>query len=195
MPFSKHRLHTRLRLDYLPDLTPLADIAWLLLVFFLLATRFKAADQHPVDLPIASYQPHGCGPLPAFEVIVQADGRVWVRLSPSLQGILTENLSKTGAKSQLKVTDYNLDFAIAGNARRDPQNVLPQSNERTRKGHLYLVDCVRWVKNIDPKTRFSIRADQNTPYPIIEKVFSAFQLVHVNRFSLVTTLEMEEGAG
>lgn len=50
----------------------------------------------------------------------------------------------------------------------------------------------RWVelaKQVNSDMTFAIKADQQTPYTEVEKVFSTFQEVKVNRFNLITNLK------
>ena len=49
-----------------------------------------------------------------------------------------------------------------------------------------------WVKNarsINNDLRIAIKADGNTPYPVIKKVMNTLQDLRENRYNLITSLE------
>ena len=49
------------------------------------------------------------------------------------------------------------------------------------------------VRLLEPKVAFVLRADRNTPYPYISRLFSTFQYRHINKFNLLTNMESSAG--
>ncbi len=65
----------------LPDLTGLADIAWLLIVYFLFVGQRSTHVVVPVDLPTSSYEGHTQSYRSSLLFWVEKNGRTWVDLS------------------------------------------------------------------------------------------------------------------
>ena len=50
---------------------------------------------------------------------------------------------------------------------------------------------VRWIQNareIDEDMKITIKADQTTPYPLVERVMKDLVKIKANRYSLITVL-------
>jgi biopolymer transport protein ExbD len=57
-----------------------------------------------------------------------------------------------------------------------------------------LADWIRRATTANPDLRIALKADQSTPYPLVEDVISTLQDQKQNRFHLMTTLKgMPEG--
>jgi biopolymer transport protein ExbD len=69
--------HKKGRVGFRIDMTPMVDVAMLLLTFFMLATQFKPPEEVTVDLP----QSHSPFKLPDSDVMmitVTKDGKIWL---------------------------------------------------------------------------------------------------------------------
>jgi biopolymer transport protein ExbD len=42
---------------------------------------------------------------------------------------------------------------------------------------------------VKPELRIAIKADENTPYPVVKKVMKTLQALDENRYNLITGLE------
>jgi len=60
------------------DMTPLIDVVFLLLIFFMVSTTFERETQLKVDLPEASAQPKEERPDDRIEIAVDKGGRIYV---------------------------------------------------------------------------------------------------------------------
>ena len=65
----------------LPDLTGLADIAWLLVVYFLFMGPQSGRILVPVDLPTSTFEGHTQSYRSSLLFWVEKNGRTWVDLS------------------------------------------------------------------------------------------------------------------
>jgi hypothetical protein len=134
-----------------------------------------------------------------FKVRIQANGHMWIWLPYDLrtqmiqQGIPPQANPATIAFWNQLAAELDIGFGL--NAPLQAADAINQVQKEGVTQAQDIAEWSRWVKSVRPNARFSIQADRNTPYPILEKVFSAFQRVHVNRFSLITRLEMEEDEG
>ena len=67
----------RRRISHVPNLTPLIDIVFLLLVFFMLTSHFVREDTIVVDLPVAD-SGESIEDDEQLEVVIDAQGRIIV---------------------------------------------------------------------------------------------------------------------
>ncbi|MCG2633635.1 MAG: biopolymer transporter ExbD [Gammaproteobacteria bacterium] len=61
-----------------PNLTPLIDVVFLLLIFFMVSSTFKQESELLLDLPKANDQPVEATERVPVEVAIEADGKVYV---------------------------------------------------------------------------------------------------------------------
>ncbi len=181
----------------MPDLTPLADVAWLIIIFVMLTSRMQVTDAQMVDLPAtAPTWPVTFASFPKLQIRVAANGKTWVSIPRSIkQGVLQALTETTDRHLSLKrvarfSTDCDADFL--------PEKLFEPANrgKYDRRHHLDATELiVQWLdlcQKACPGVGIQILGDQNAPYPALQKVFSAIQSRHVNRFSLQTRLEQED---
>jgi len=183
------------------DMTAMCDVAFLLLTFFMLTTKFKSDDPVVVDLPksIAEIK------LPDSDIMtvtMTKDGRVLYgidgkynrerliqRISELYKVQFTEdevhNFSLTSSFgvpiSQLK------NFLSLNPADRQAEVNNPGIPIDSAKNELGI-----WVMQgrlSNPKFRIAIRGDGKVPYPVVKKVINTLQDKNVNKFNLITNME------
>ncbi len=80
--------HKKARVGFRIDMTPMVDVAMLLLTFFMLATTFKPPEEVTVALPSS----HSAFKVPDYDVMtitVNKDGKIWLGVdNQSLMGAL-----------------------------------------------------------------------------------------------------------
>ena len=92
LSFSKHLQNDDANLEI--NLTPLIDIVFLLLIFFMLSTTFVDTRQLPVELPTASSKAKSDSP-DVTEIRIAADGSMQIDgKNTTLENIRTELSSK-----------------------------------------------------------------------------------------------------
>ena len=52
-----------------------------------------------------------------------------------------------------------------------------------------LADWLVFTRISNPKARLALKADRETPYPVIKNVLNTFQEVNIDRFSMITDAE------
>ncbi len=85
--------HKKARVGFRIDMTPMVDVAMLLLTFFMLATTFKPPEEVTVALP----QSHSAFKVPDADVMtitVTKEGKTW--LGVDNQGLMAQLFGPTG---------------------------------------------------------------------------------------------------
>lgn len=183
------------------DMTPMVDLAFLLVTFFMLTTQFKPEEVVTVDIPKSTAQI----PLPDRHILmmtVDKGGRVFLNLDG--QNERRNLLEKMGEEYQVKFTDAQLnlfanlaDFGVPINML---QSYLSQdAHQRKQFAQPGIpVDSAnneldKWILNtriVNPQVRLAIKADRDTPYELVDKVIKTLQEKQsINRFNLITDLK------
>jgi biopolymer transport protein ExbD len=103
------------------NLTPLIDVVFLLLIFFMVSTTFRKESDIRIDLPEASQQQPSEDPQTHLEVVVDAAGRYLVNGQA-----LLDNQPHTLKKALAAAADSNHDqtFIIRADAKTPHQAVV-----------------------------------------------------------------------
>lgn len=195
-------------------MTAMVDVAFLLLTFFILTTKFRAEERFPVDTPKAAT----AIPLPESGVAiigVDSIGRVSFSISDfdvkeTMLEIIEDQygyrFSEDGKKFFKNTPDIGVGFGqlqtwlnqptIEAMA-EFPMSGIPVSKDPRREN-----DLVKWIRTVrraarrvDKSLMFAIKGDANTAYPIMDEVIYTFQEEGINRFNLVTQLEADPRVG
>lgn len=185
------------------DMTPMVDLAFLLITFFMLTVKFRAPEAVEVQLPSSIADT----PLPAQDILmisVSKDGRVFfgvdskhVRLS-ILEKIkerygyeFTEKEARTfSVLAEVGVPFEQLKSYLSyGELERkaiDKRASIPVDSTNNQ-----LKDWLLFARYSNPRLRIAIRADEEAPYPVIARVIETLKDQKVHRFNLITTLEAQ----
>ena len=153
------------------DMTPMVDIAFLLLIFFMSTTVFKKPEEVPVQLPAS----HSVRKLPETHVIV-------ITVPKKREGETQEHVLLS---LEVAALDYN-----KGLSAQDPQTgkIL---------GVHFPTDSLPKVINrlqVDPQTlvqRVVIKADKSVNYAIVESIMETLQKNNLNIVNFVTDLKSD----
>jgi len=146
------------------DMTPMVDIAFLLLIFYMTTTSFKPPEKLHVSLP-ASHS----------EIKLPESNMIFVTVTKE-DSILVEYITKEKVNVEGKETTEPVRHYEEANP-----TTLPQVITQVRS----LPGAVSWF--------VVIKADKEINYGTMDSIMKALQQIKINKFSLVTEMEMEKG--
>ncbi len=181
------------------DMTAMCDVAFLLLTFFILTTKFKPQEAVEIDIPPATAQI----PLPDKDILkfeVGKDGKTYMSLDDQFtRGKLLDRIS-----SEYKIPfneDQKKAFRLQESWGMDV-NQLPQflsldANARAKfvqpglKFDSTGVDpqvenLLLWSRQANNGLRIAIKGDKQTEYRAFDRLVKAFQNRKVNKFNIIT---------
>lgn len=182
------------------DMTAMCDVAFLLLTFFILTTKFRAQEVVQIDIPSSTAQI----PIPDKDILmiqISPDGKVFMGLDDQNTRIgLLEKLT-TNYKIQFtpKQKDaFRLTELWGMDIRQLPQFLdldattratAPQPGLKidTTGGEHQLEDLILYSRQVNNNLRIAIKADKTTEYKAFDNVIEALQNRKVNRFNLITS--------
>jgi biopolymer transport protein ExbD len=142
------------------DMTPMVDVAFLLLIFFMSTTQFKPPEAVPINLPSS----HSSLKLPESNILIISVNQFnKINLSLGAPGLDAQNgFMKPNAQGLLRPVDY------------EPAE---------------LGDNIKKARMSNLKIRLILKADKNAQYGFVEDVMGVLQKNNMNRFNMVTELE------
>jgi biopolymer transport protein ExbD len=182
------------------DMTAMCDMAFLLLTFFMLATKFKAAEAVVVDIPSSVAEVK----LPDVDIMtisVRDDGAVFFGMDGQYARLkLLESMSE---KYKLTLNDkekreFSLteSFGIPVNKLKSYLNLDAKDRNKAKQEGIpsdsldnQLRDWIYYSRFANPKVRIAIKGDRKSNYEVIEKVIATLQDQNINKFNLITSLE------
>lgn len=188
------------------DMTAMCDVAFLLLTFFMLATKFKP------DEPVTVTTPNSISeiPLPDADIMmitVDPKGRIFFSVdNPKVRTDLIEDMDEykklgltTAEKrafavgSSVGVPFSQLKSYLAAEPAQqkefDKTAVgIPTDTVVTSEAN-ELAAWIRVARNNNPKLRITIKADADASYPDIKKIITTLEGWKIFKFNLITGLK------
>ncbi|MDR3272578.1 MAG: biopolymer transporter ExbD [Flavobacteriaceae bacterium] len=186
------------------DMTPMSDLAWLLLTFFILTTQFKKPEavtiQPPSSVSTIKVQDHD-----VMRITVTPDGRYFFSMDDDRYRIPL--LEAMGQKFGISFTKeekarFNTitDFGVPIQSLKQYLALTPGQqlafNEKAPgipcdSVNTQLVDWVFVANEINPTLILGIKGDVSTQYPKFKNLLDRLQDKRMNKFQLITSAESE----
>jgi len=168
------------RVGFRLDMTPMVDVAFLLLTFFMLTTKFRPPETVQIDLPSS----HSEQKLPESDVLtvtVSGDNTFFMGVSSQQS---REKLFNSVVRPKLKAAGLSLA------AQEDSLRSF-RLTESFSVGREELDRFVVMSRFADQKLRPVIRADADADYEAVSHVIDVYKKANLLTFNLVTVLERE----
>jgi biopolymer transport protein ExbD len=182
------------------DLNPMVDIAFQLIIFFMLTTQFKSDEPVQVQIPTA----HTEIKLPEKDIItitLSEDSRVFFHVDGKFT---RENLlQRMATRHNLAFSQEDIaSFSIASsfglplsgipiwlNTPPTKRKSIVHSGIPCEEKNNELAEWLVQARMANPKVRVAIKADRNTPYPIVKRVMDTLVEYKITRFNFITDTE------
>lgn len=188
------------------DMTAMTDVAFLLLTFFMLATKFKPDEPVVVSTPSSISEI----PLPDNDIMmltVDKDGRIFFSVdNQKTRASLIEDMN---SYKNLGLTEDEMNSFKIGSSIGVPFNQLKsylaaspaeqKAYDKTAPGvpvdtsndmvSNELATWIRSARNNNARLRICIKADSETAYPEVKKVIRTLENYKIYKFNLITNLK------
>ena len=161
-------------------MTPMVDVAFLLLTFFMLTTKFRPPEPVQIDLPTA----HAEQKVPESDILtvsVSGENRYYIGVSSQhsrariFDRVIQPKL-ETAGMSEAAVADSLQQFKLA-------------ENFPVRKSELpHFITAARYANQ---RLRPVVKADVEADFAAVNHVLKLFKDTNILTFNLVTVLEKE----
>lgn len=185
------------------DMTAMTDVAFLLLTFFMLATKFKPDEPVIVDTPSSVSEIK----LPESDIIqitIDKGNRVFFGVDgqPTREAVIksmSEKYKVTFTDKQIK--EFSLMSTFGVPIAQLPQLLDMKSEDRLKVDqpgvpcdslNNELADWIWQTRLANNNVRVAVKGDRETSMPTVKRVIATLQEKKVNRFNFITSLEQAE---
>jgi biopolymer transport protein ExbD len=204
------------------DMTPLVDLGFLLVTFFMLSAKFRSAEPVQTDPPYSSSTDQI--PEKVMLITISEDGRVFYDLSgkdvrtlllsgmaeiyPNLKTLNQDQVDKFIGLGSFGQPIAQLPAYLSGDEKmREAMNKqtkgIPIDSLNNELGDWILQGFTAFVNDVRAKgwddarikkegLRYAIKADANTDYKYVKAVIDVFRDRQIFQFNMVTNVEKDE---
>jgi biopolymer transport protein ExbD len=182
------------------DMTPMVDLAFLLVTFFMLTATAVTEEPVQVDMPSSVSEIK----LPATNIMtitIAKEGAVFFNIDGKYNRASV--LEKMGERYNLSFTPEQIQtfsvlpsIGIPIGSLGQYLDLSPEERKLAKQTvvpadslHNELADWIVLSRMTNPKLRIAIKGDSDTGYPVVKKVMNTLIDRKVLRFNLITNLE------
>ncbi|HXS58193.1 MAG TPA: biopolymer transporter ExbD [Hanamia sp.] len=183
------------------DMTAMCDVAFLLLTFFILATKFKPSDAINVTPPSSVSNKHA-PQKDYFNVTIDKENKVYLDMDDAMKGDVLDELGKERnitfspadiqnfkAAAFVGVPFSQLKSFIALTPEQLKATKLPGIPTDSTNNELQAWISAAVNANLGKKLNFLIKGDDNSKYTAFKGVLDAFKKNDIYKYNLVTNAE------
>jgi len=183
------------------DMTAMCDVAFLLLSFFILTTKFKPEEAIEVTPP-SSVSSKAATDKDAFKVSIDKGGKVFIDMSEEMRADVLKELAK---ERNLTFSPDDIKYFQQATFVGGPISQLNQFDrltaEQIKSTKLSGIptdstnnELQAWISaavqaNLGTKINFYIKGDNDAKYPAFKSVIEAFKKNDIYKYNLVTNAE------
>ena len=186
------------------DMTPLVDLAFLLVTFFMLTTQFRPEEPQDVSIPSSTTESQ-TPETNIMTVLVADDGRVFFDMDNKFKRL--ELIQRINDDKNLGLTESEMNTFAIMQGFGMPLNKIKsflsmESSQRSKlknnqdgipvdSANNELYTWVLTARLVNPKNRLMFKADSRANYEKVQDVFNTLldKRLKLNRFNLLTTAE------
>ncbi|MDX2002045.1 MAG: biopolymer transporter ExbD [Chitinophagales bacterium] len=182
------------------DMTAMCDVAFLLLTFFMLTTKFKPDEAVVVDTP-SSISEVKLPETDIIQILIDKQGRVFFGIDG--QGTRAATLDMMAQKYGVTFTpEERAKFSLVENfgvpVQQLKQFLALSPTERQKVAvpgipidstNNQLGFWIQYARMNNRKFRVAIKGDKQSKYPVVKRVFDVIQERQLNDFYFITSLE------
>jgi biopolymer transport protein exbD/tolR family protein len=182
------------------DMTAMSDVTVLLLTFFMLTSTFIQKEPVKVNPP-QSVSEIKIPDNNIVSILVEPSGKVFMSLDKPQDRM--EVLKKMGESYQIEFTNEELkkfslcnSFGVPIQGMKQFLALPPEDQDKVVMN--YGIPCdstnnqfrswMQFAREVNKELVIAIKADQNTPYPLIKDIMATLQDLRENRYNLITSL-------
>ena len=182
------------------DMTAMCDMAFLLLTFFMLATKFKASEAKVIDIP-SSVSENVKSDKNILTISVDNKGVVYfdidqVAVRMNLIEQISDKYKVTLNDTEKKVFSNMSSFGVPVSQLKTILNMTQSDRDKYTQAGIpcdsvnnELKDWIQLALESNPEAEIAIKGDRVSDYEVMDKVIATLQEQNINKFNLVTTLE------
>jgi len=190
------------------DMTPFVDVAFLILSFLMLATKFKPPEPVEITTP-NSVSTKALPENDAILVTLDSAGRVYFSMQaekdPMLKYTVIKNMNDTRQlglteaemKNFVKTTSVGVPFSqlkqLLAIPAEDQRNVkqagIPIKDSASNELTYWIRDAVNAFASSQKKINYLIKGDNNAKYPQFKEILNSFKRNDIYKFQLITAVE------
>jgi biopolymer transport protein ExbD len=183
------------------DMTAMSDVTVLLLTFFMLTSTF--VQKEPVQVnPPQSVSEIKIPETNIVSILIEPNGKVFMSLDKqtdrwNVLQKMGENYHIEFTEDELKTFSLAPSFGVPIQGMKQFLNLTAEEQDRIIMDHGIPCDSTNnqfrfWMqfsREVNSDLVIAIKADQNTPYPMIKDIMNTLQDLRESRYNLITALK------